>query len=73
MDFLSSSISYVAQVIGFRKQSGILEIANGRSASLASVDPILMMAIQTTHVIVQVIDSYDEKIGLRVLRPWAQQ
>ena len=31
------------------------------------------VAIQTTHVIVQVIDSYDDKIGLRVLRPYAQQ
>src|SRR5580765_7172958 len=44
LQLLAGAIGYVAEVVRLRQPAGVLEVASGRLASLASVNPFRMMA-----------------------------
>ncbi len=45
MEFLAGAVGDVAEVVGLCQQTGVLEVAQGRCAAFAGIDPVLVVAV----------------------------
>lgn len=45
MEFLGGAEGDVAELVGLGQQAGVLEVAQGRCAAFAGIDPVLVMAV----------------------------